>query len=120
VAASVARRGRGKSAASLYAACIVSVASAAEIDGRTIAQDVYKGNCLACHQIPGDPTAVSSANIGPVLAHLHSRFPDRAVLRAQIWDPTQRNPDTVMPPFGRNKVLTEQEIDAVVDYIYRF
>jgi sulfur-oxidizing protein SoxX len=54
------------------------------------------------------------------LVHLRERFPDRAVLRAQIWDPTTRNPETVMPPFGKHKVLTEAEIDAIVDYIYQF
>jgi len=45
------------------------------------------------------------------------RFPDRAKLRAQIWDATVSNPNSSMPPFGRNKVLTEQEIDQVTDYI---
>ena len=88
--------------------------------GRAIAHDVYKGNCLACHQVPGDPLAVSAANIGPPLVAMQARFPDRAVLRAQIWDSTARNPLTVMPPFGKHGVLTEEEIDLVVDYIYRY
>jgi sulfur-oxidizing protein SoxX len=88
--------------------------------GRAIAQDVYKGNCLACHQIPGDASAVSMANIGPPLTHMQQRFPDRAVLREQIWDSTRRNPSTVMPPFGKHKILTEQEIDLVVDYLYQY
>jgi sulfur-oxidizing protein SoxX len=96
-------------------------AEPAHIDrGRQIAHDVYKGNCLACHQIPGDPLAVSLANIAPPLVAMRSRFPDRAQLRAQIWDSTQRNPMTVMPPFGKHRVLTEEEIDLVVDYIYRY
>jgi sulfur-oxidizing protein SoxX len=88
--------------------------------GREIAHDVYKGNCLACHQIPGDPSAVSMANIGPPLVAMRGRFPDRAQLRAQIWDPTLRNPMTVMPPFGKHGVLTEEEIDLVLDYVYRY
>jgi sulfur-oxidizing protein SoxX len=88
--------------------------------GRAIAHDVYKGNCLACHQIPADPQAASMANIAPPLVRMRARFPDRAALRAQIWDSTARNPMTVMPPFGKNGVLTEQEIDLVVDYIYRY
>jgi len=95
-------------------------AQAAGLNGREIAHDVFRGNCLACHQIPGDRTAVSLADIGPVLAHMRERFPDRAMLRAQIWDSTARNPQTVMPPFGKHKVLTEEEIDAVVDYIYQY
>jgi sulfur-oxidizing protein SoxX len=95
-------------------------AHAAGLNGREIAHDVFRGNCLACHQIPGDRTAVSLADIGPVLSHMRERFPDRAVLRAQIWDSTVRNPQTVMPPFGKHKVLTEEEIDAIVDYIYQY
>ncbi len=31
-----------------------------------------------------------------------------------------RNPQTVMPPFGKHKVLTEDEIDLIVDYIYQY
>jgi sulfur-oxidizing protein SoxX len=88
--------------------------------GRAIAQDVYKGNCLACHQIPGDASAVSMANIGPPLTHMQQRFPDREALREQIWDSTRRNPSTVMPPFGKHRILTEQEIDLVVDYLYQY
>jgi sulfur-oxidizing protein SoxX len=51
---------------------------------------------------------------------MQARFPDRAALREQIWDSTARNPMTVMPPFGKHRVLTEEEIDRVVDYIYRY
>jgi sulfur-oxidizing protein SoxX len=88
--------------------------------GREIAHDVYKGNCLACHRIPGDPKAVTLANIGPPLMQMRERFPDRAQLRLQIWDPTRRNPRSVMPPFGKHHVLTEREIDLVLDYIYQY
>src|SRR5690242_7591983 len=112
------------SLACLRATCLIGIGlgaelCAAELDGRAIAHDVYKGNCLACHQIPGDHRAVSLANIGPPLANIRERFPDRSTLRAQIWDATARNPHSLMPPFGRNKVLSEQEIDAVVEYLYR-
>jgi sulfur-oxidizing protein SoxX len=106
----------------LASVCLdVGAAEPAAIErGREIAHDVYKGNCLACHQIPGDPSAVSMANIGPPLVAMRARFPDRAQLRAQIWDSTARNPLTVMPPFGKHRVLTEEEIDLVVEYIYRY
>src|SRR5205814_3851353 len=102
------------------AVCASQCARSAQISGRELAHDVYKGNCLACHQIPGDRGAVSLANIGPPLVHMRERFPDRSLMRAQIWDPTARNPQTVMPPFGKHKVLTEEEIDAIVDYIYQY
>ncbi len=88
--------------------------------GQQLAHDVYKGNCLACHRIPGDPSAVSLADIGPPLLQMRERFPDRAALRSQLWDPTARNPQTVMPPFGKHKVLSEDEIDLIVDYIYQY
>lgn len=94
--------------------------SAAVIAGREIAHDVYRGNCLACHRIPGDPNAVTMANIGPPLTGIRERFPDRATLRDQIRDPTRRNPATVMPPFGKHHVLTDREIELVIDYLYQY
>jgi len=82
--------------------------------GKAIAFDRNAGNCLSCHamddgELPG--------NSGPPLLQMQLRFPDRAVLRAQIWDATVRNPSSVMPPYGRNLILTEDEIDLVVDYV---
>jgi sulfur-oxidizing protein SoxX len=94
--------------------------SAAVTAGRAIAHDVYKGNCLGCHQVPGDRAAISLANIGPPIVAMKQRFPDRAALREQLWDSTVRNPYSVMPPFGRHRVLTEEEIDLVLEYIYRY
>jgi sulfur-oxidizing protein SoxX len=106
--------------AGLAAGPVHSADGSAVAAGREIAHDVYKGNCLACHQVPGDPAAVSMANIGPPIVQMQERFPDRADLRQQIWDPTRRNPETVMPPFGKHRVLTEREIDLVLDYIYQY
>ena len=88
-----------------------------DMSGRDLTFSTGKGNCLACHQMPGDPSAVTSANIGPPLIAMKERYPDRARLRAQIWDATAFNPATVMPPFGKHKVLTESEIDRITDYI---
>jgi L-cysteine S-thiosulfotransferase len=86
--------------------------------GRNAAFDKNKGNCLACHAIPNDPAATSPGDIGPPLIGMKSRYPDRSKLRAQIWDASVSNPKTAMPPFGKNKILTEPEIDQVTDYIY--
>lgn len=104
---------------SLVASLGVASLSFAEeqADGRSLAFDRAKGNCLACHAIPGEPKAESPGNIGPPLVKMKERYPDRAKLRAQIWDATAVNADSVMPPFGRNKILTEQELDLVTDYI---
>lgn len=84
-------------------------------EGKTIAFNNKKGNCLACHSIEGGDLP---GNIGPPLVAMQARFPDKAKLRAQIWDATTANPNSMMPPFGRHKVLTEDEIDKVVEYIY--
>ena len=86
-------------------------------DGQGLTFDSQKGNCLACHAIPNEPKAVYPGNIGAPLVMMKKRYPDRAKLRARIWDATASNPDSSMPPFGRNKVLTDQEIDLVTDYI---
>jgi len=86
--------------------------------GARLAQDVARGNCLACHAMPSDAKAVTSANIGPPLVAIRARFPDRDKLRRQIWDAGLTNPDTVMPPFGKHQILTDEEIDLIVDYLY--
>lgn len=82
--------------------------------GRQLAFDRRKGNCLACHVIEGGELA---GNYGPPLLMMKVRFPDRDVLREQVWDAEERNPETRMPPFGRHKILTEEEIDLVVEYL---
>ena len=84
-------------------------------EGKEIAFSRRLGNCLACHQIEGGQ---SPGDVGPPLMMMKMRFPDRGVLRAQIWDPQVRNPDTVMPPFGRHKILSEAELDKVTDFIW--
>jgi len=83
--------------------------------GKKIAFARKKGNCLACHQIEGGELP---GNIGPPLVSMKSRFPDKAELRAQIWDASEANPNSMMPPFGRHEILTEEEIDKVVEFVY--
>jgi L-cysteine S-thiosulfotransferase len=83
-------------------------------DGQKIAFDRGKGNCLSCHQIKGGDFPGS---IGPPLNDVKAKYPDRNQLVAIVSDETKRNPSTVMPPFGRNRILTEQEINAVVDFL---
>ena len=95
-----------------------ALADQASDAGARLAQDVTKGNCLACHAMPSDARAVTSANIGPPLIEMRSRFPDREKLRRQIWDAGLANPDTVMPPFGKHFILTTDEIDLIVEYLY--
>ncbi len=98
--------------AALPASALAQSQSASE--GQKIAFDRGKGNCLSCHDIKGGELA---GTIGPALKDIKSKYPDRNDLIAIVTDETQRNPQTVMPPFGRNHVLTEQEINAVVDFL---
>lgn len=88
-----------------------------EMPGQEIAFNNKKGNCLACHAMPGTKGEMPGS-IAPPLIAMKLRFPERAKLRAQVWDATAINPNTVMIPFGKHKVLTEEEIDQVVDFIY--
>jgi sulfur-oxidizing protein SoxX len=83
--------------------------------GQTLAFDRNKGNCLTCHVIAGGD---APGNVAPPLSDMKARFPDRSELVAIISDETKRNPQTVMPPFGRNLILSHDEIEAVVDFIY--
>jgi L-cysteine S-thiosulfotransferase len=83
--------------------------------GKAVATDRNKGNCLACHmmddgEFPG--------NFGPPLSQMKERYPDRAVLRKQIWDATIKNPTSIMPPFGKHGIMSESELDQLLDYLY--
>jgi sulfur-oxidizing protein SoxX len=89
-------------------------AQSAASEGQRLAFDRGKGNCLTCHVIKGGDLP---GTIGPELKDIKSKYPDRSDLVAIISDETKRNPQTVMPPFGRNRILTEQEINAVVDFL---
>ena len=84
-------------------------------EGKDLAFNNKKGNCLACHMIPGGELP---GNIGPPLIAMKARFPDVEKLRAQIAEPRTMNPNTIMPPFGTHGILTDEEIDKVVAYIH--
>lgn len=94
---------------------ISTAAFSVDSEGKKIAFDRSKGNCLACHDMGGGDMP---GTVGPPIVFMQARFPSKADLRAQIWDSTVNNPISAMPPFGKHKILTEEEIDKVVDYIY--
>jgi sulfur-oxidizing protein SoxX len=89
-------------------------ASSAVAEGQKLAFDRGKGNCLSCHEIKGGDFP---GTIGPPLMDIKSKYPDRNDLVAILTDETKRNPQTAMPPFGRNRILTDQEINAIVDFL---
>jgi sulfur-oxidizing protein SoxX len=91
-----------------------ATAQSAVTEGQKLAFDRGKGNCLTCHEIKGGDLP---GTIGPALKDIKSKYPDRNDLVAILHDETKRNPQTVMPPFGRNRILTDQEINAIVDFL---
>lgn len=93
----------------------VTALSDALADGKAIVMQKNKGNCLACHMIADGKLP---GNLGPPLFSMKERFPDADTLRRQIWDATERDPDSRMPPFGRHGILDQEEIDKVVLYLY--
>jgi sulfur-oxidizing protein SoxX len=83
--------------------------------GKKLAENRKKGNCLACHEM-GDGAA--PGNIAPPLVVMKQRFPDKATLRAQVYDARTKNVHTRMPPFGAHHILSGEEIDQIVEYLY--
>ena len=78
------------------------------------------GNCSACHAIPADMSGKPAGNMGPPMIGTKDRFPTIDKLKEAIEDQRKIQPDTMMPPFGRNKILTPEQIDAVAQYIYKY
>lgn len=85
-------------------------------NGQQVAFDRAKGNCLACHTMKGGDVP---SNVGPELSDMKSRFPKRSALFAVIYDEETRNPQTVMPPFGKNHILSDREINEIIDFLYK-
>jgi sulfur-oxidizing protein SoxX len=83
--------------------------------GKKVAFDRKAGNCLSCHLIEDGE---APGNIGPPLVAMKARFPDKEKLRDIIWDITTTRPEAMMPPFGKHKVISEQDIDDIVEYLY--
>ena len=100
-------------AAVLALSAPLAQAQSGAAEGQKIAYDRGKGNCLTCHDIKGGDLP---GTIGPQLKDLKTKY-NRDELVAIVTDETKRNPQTVMPPFGRNRILTEREINAVVDFL---
>ncbi|MEO8935613.1 MAG: sulfur oxidation c-type cytochrome SoxX [Burkholderiaceae bacterium] len=74
------------------------------------------GNCYACHQI--SPKEISYGNIGPSLLHYGKlRGTSEPVVQytwGKIYDAAAYNACSLMPRFGHNRVLTEQQMKDVV------
>ncbi len=94
-----------------------ATATATAASGRAIFLDERKGNCAACHKAPNDATVKTQSNIGAPLEAIKARYPDGKKLREVIWDLSKTVPNTIMPPYGKHRILSDDEIDALVIYL---
>ena len=83
--------------------------------GQELALDRGKGNCLACHTIKGGD---APSSVGRELVDMRRRFPNRADLVEILTNEPMRNSIAPMPAFGRNHILTEAEIEKIIDFLY--
>jgi len=98
------------------------------VNGKKLATNRKKGNCLACHSMP-IPEQAFHGNIGPNLKGISSRYSE-GELRLRIVNPKVLNSETIMPAFykadGFNRVMkkfvgktiiTAQEVEDIVAYL---
>jgi len=105
-------------------------------EGLRIMADRATGNCVSCHEIPAWRDNNQSANrrtlqgnFGPSLEGVGARH-SKEQLRQWIVDARAINPHTLMPPYGTTEglnlparlhnLLTQKQIDAVVDTLATF
>lgn len=81
--------------------------------GEKIALDLRWGNCVACHELPGN----KGGTIGPSLADYAKKGNTHTFTFQRIWDVRAFNADAHMPLYGTNRVLTEAEIRDVMSYL---
>jgi len=82
--------------------------------GKKLANNLVKGNCVACHQLPG---ASQYGNVGPSLELISYKDRDANWLYQQVYDARVHNPESAMPPYGTHGVLSFQEMQDIVFYL---
>lgn len=82
--------------------------------GKKLAFNKKKGNCVACHQLPGKTQFGTG---GPPLVNYSKFGRDDLWTYQQVFDARVHNPVTTMPPYGSNKYLSEQELLDLVAYL---
>ena len=105
-------------------------------EGLRIMADRNTGNCVSCHEIPAWRDGTQSANrltlqgnFGPSLQGVGARY-SKEQLRQWVVDARVIHPNTLMPPYGTTErlhlparsqnLLTQKQIDAVVDTLTTF
>jgi sulfur-oxidizing protein SoxA len=105
-------------------------------EGLRIMADRNTGNCVSCHEIPAWRDSTQSANrltlqgnFAPSLQGVGARY-SKQQIRQWIVDARVIHPNTLMPPYGTTErlhlparsqnLLTQKQIDAVVDTLTTF
>ncbi|MGZ5088644.1 MAG: c-type cytochrome [Usitatibacter sp.] len=104
-------------AAVLAIACAGATAAAAQPSALELFVRPDKGDCIACHQLAQGVGPATRADVGPLLEGTRMRTLGKPALREALTDPTRANPDTVMPPYGRHRILDRAEIDRLVEFL---
>jgi L-cysteine S-thiosulfotransferase len=107
-----------RAGAVLAIACGIATSSAAQMSALELFVRADKGQCIACHQLPEGVGPHTRADLGPPLEGARMRSLGKAQLRQVIVDPTRANPDTLMPPFGRHRLLDAAEIERLVEFLH--
>ncbi|HET6264669.1 MAG TPA: sulfur oxidation c-type cytochrome SoxX [Usitatibacter sp.] len=102
----------------LAAAALVLPCAAQQSQAPEAFVSPQKGHCIACHQVPPGAGPGTRADLGPALTGERMRALGKVRIREIIEDPTRANPHTVMPPFGRHRILEPGEIQRLVEYLH--
>ena len=84
--------------------------------GRALFLSRTKGPCTGCHLVPGDDVW-PAGSVGPDLSTFGTRGLSDAHVYMHLHDPRVLFPNTVMPPWGVNGVLTSEEMVDLVAYL---
>jgi sulfur-oxidizing protein SoxX len=93
-------------------------AAQAPADALALYTRADKGRCIACHQLPEGVGPPTLADLGPRLEGARMRALGRDRIRESIVDPMRANPDTVMPPYGRHRILEAVEIERLTEFLH--
>jgi len=103
----------------LFATASLADASLVE-KGKKIYTTKTLGNCVACHAMTGDSkvTNMSPGTMGPDLAA--TQYYPKELLYNSIYDIYNvdgKSKANAMPAFGRNGLLNDAEIEALIAYL---
>jgi len=101
----------------LILAAALPIAAQRPLTGLELFVQKDKGNCIACHQLPAGAGPATRADVGPALEGARMRALGKPALRDLLVDPTRANPATLMPPYGRHRILEPGEIDKLVEFL---